>query len=160
MKKDLILSLFAYGQWANEKILAQVAHLGDEQFKKQWSTGYRSIHENLIHLISADHNWLRGWQGLERAPRLTAEDLPDLASIRTLWSALWEERRAYLESLSEAELEASISPPDRPALLRWQAMLQAANHATQHRAEMAAMLTDAGQSPGDIDYVFFVLNPA
>jgi uncharacterized damage-inducible protein DinB len=29
-------------------------------------------------------------------------------------------------------------------------------HSIQHRSEAAAMLTDFGRSPGDIDYIFFV----
>jgi uncharacterized damage-inducible protein DinB len=40
-------------------------------------------------------------------------------------------------------------------LARWQGILQCANHGTQHRSEIAAMLTEAGHSPGDLDYSLF-----
>ena len=41
----------------------------------------------------------------------------------------------------------------------WGMMLHVANHSTQHRAEAAAMLTSFGQSPGDLDLIYFLTRP-
>jgi len=38
----------------------------------------------------------------------------------------------------------------------WQAMVHLVNHGTQHRSEAAALLTDFGHSPGDIDLIYFL----
>jgi uncharacterized damage-inducible protein DinB len=38
----------------------------------------------------------------------------------------------------------------------WHVMAHVVNHGTQHRTEAAAMLTEFGHSPGDIDLVLFV----
>jgi len=35
-------------------------------------------------------------------------------------------------------------------------MMHVANHGTQHRSEAAAMLTELGYSPGDIDLMLFL----
>jgi uncharacterized damage-inducible protein DinB len=37
----------------------------------------------------------------------------------------------------------------------WHVLLHVLNHNTQHRAEAAAMLTDLGHSPGDIDMLIY-----
>ena len=38
----------------------------------------------------------------------------------------------------------------------WHAMAHLVNHGTQHRTEAAALLTDFGCSPGDIDLIYFL----
>jgi uncharacterized damage-inducible protein DinB len=37
----------------------------------------------------------------------------------------------------------------------WQLLAHVLNHGTQHRSEAAALLTEAGRSPGDLDMVDF-----
>ena len=154
MKKDLFVSCYTYADWANNKILEKVALLSYEPLN-QPNAGFRPVYETLLHLANADRRWLTGWQGLERPPHKTAEELPTSAAIEAFWRNIWQERRAYIDSLDEAQFDQPISP-NPPPFLRWQAMLTAANHGVQHRAEIAAAVTVAGHSPGDLDYVFYI----
>jgi uncharacterized damage-inducible protein DinB len=52
--------------------------------------------------------------------------------------------------LDEARLNAAFDE-----FRLWQTMLHVTNHGTQHRSEAAALLTQAGHSPGDLDLIDF-----
>lgn len=159
MDTRIIASLYEYGVWANERLLATAAKLADEQLRRRSSQGYQSIHETFVHLLGGDLRWFARWKEEALPPMLTPADVPTLEAIRARWAPLVEERRRYIAGLRDDDLEHVIrgrTADGRPLeLARWQGLLQCANHGTQHRSEIAAMLTDAGHSPGDLDYSRF-----
>jgi uncharacterized damage-inducible protein DinB len=157
--KELLVTFYDYGCWANQRLLEQAAHVTDAQWRQPFSQGYRTLADNLAHLVSSDWRWyMMGWRG-EQPPQGTAlADLTTLDAIRSAWERLYGERRAYLASLTEAQLHEPLrNPRGGPAPLRWQGILTCALHGTHHRSEIAAMLTDCGHSPGDLDLLFFCL---
>ena len=40
-------------------------------------------------------------------------------------------------------------------ILPWQALTQLLFHSMQHRSEIALWLTEKGQSPGDLDFIYY-----
>ncbi len=68
--------------------------------------------------------------------------------------------RGFLARLKDEDLLRVVSYKNtkgRPlAYPLWQLMAHVVNHGTQHRAEAAAMLTELGHSPGDVDLVYFL----
>ena len=67
---------------------------------------------------------------------------------------------SFVEGLADEKLESRFKykstdgePHER---ILWQVMAHMVNHGTQHRTEAAAMLTDLGHSPGDIDLIVFL----
>ena len=64
--------------------------------------------------------------------------------------------------LDRAALDEQIAftrPAGTVWLARWQGIVHCANHATQHRSELAMMLTDLGRSPGDMDMFLWMIQP-
>jgi uncharacterized damage-inducible protein DinB len=161
MTRDVIVSLYDYGAWATDRLLARAASLPASDLTRRFSQGYDSIHQTFLHLLSADRRWLARWRVVPLPGPITAEEAPTLDAIRTRWGPLAAERRAYLAGLTEADLAEVLTltfgttTTRTVRLARWQGIVQCANHGTQHRAEIAAMLTDLGQSPGDLDYSLY-----
>ncbi len=160
--KEMIAALYEYEGWANDRLLGKAANLSAAQLGQKLTKGADPILPTFGHLVGADVRWFARWRG-ETPPTLSPADFPTLDEVRRRWEELYPVRRAYLASLAEAALREPIRwVRERGTVMipRWQAMLQCANHGTQHRSEIAAMLTDLGSSPGDLDFVDYCLEAA
>ena len=164
MLGEALHTLYGYNQWATERVLTAADGLTEEQFLAPGGAGHGSIRDTLVHLINVQRRWLSWWDGCcaRRSLQSAARPVPppDLAALRALWEALDRQTRAFVERLGDEEAardyvnELPNGAEWRMAL--WQMMLHVANHGTQHRSEVAAMLTHAGHSPGDLDLLFFI----
>jgi uncharacterized damage-inducible protein DinB len=85
----------------------------------------------------------------------TGDDFPTLAALRARWEEEQQQMRAFLASLSDADLERVARYADTRGVSQQtpvgQALMHLVLHGMQHRSESAAMLTAYGQSPGWID---------
>jgi uncharacterized damage-inducible protein DinB len=153
--RGIIADLYEYGAWANERLLARAALLSDAELRSKLSEGALPILESFVHMLSAERRWHARWQEMPLPAGLTPVDLPTIVAVRRAGEELALARRSYIAGLDDEALAARIRWQDGSetrALLRWQGLVQVANHGTQHRSEIAAMLTDLGHSPGDLDF--------
>ncbi len=140
--------LFGYDEWATRRVLTAAQDLGGDDWAGAPEVGERNLADILTHMLGASQRWRHAWQELpgdrprpERGPRLSPADL--LAA----WEAEWPQLHAWIASLDDRDLERAEDVP------LWQELLHLANHGTQHRSEAAALLTDLGRSPGDLDVI-------
>jgi uncharacterized damage-inducible protein DinB len=110
--------------------------------------------------MSAQWLWLNRWQGLSPTAMLDPETFPDLESLSSQWEKLEQETHDFVFSRTEADLLRAGSLRNfrdkECSYPLWQQMLHQANHATQHRSEVAVILTGWDSSPGSMDFLFFV----
>lgn len=154
MDKNFIAHSYEYAVWANRKLLDKAALLTDEQLCRQFTKGAQPILHSLVHLVSAESRWFQSWQNLPMMDPLTVDDLPTIAAVQARWERLFTERRAFIETLTPEKLGGLITRKMAGrdvSLPLWLGLIHVANHGTQHRSEIAAMLSDAGFSPGDMD---------
>jgi uncharacterized damage-inducible protein DinB len=156
--RTAIASLYKYAEWANLRLLDRAAGLDAADLDRRFSQGCLPIRPAFVHTLSADFRWLLRWQELPLPPVLEPADFPTLEAVRARWATVVRDRQAYFETLTDPDLGQIIQLQWGP-LPRWQAILHCFNHGTQHRSEIAAMLSDLGRSPGDLDYMVFCRLP-
>jgi uncharacterized damage-inducible protein DinB len=156
---DWIRELYAYNEWANARVLAVASGLNDTQLREE-RAGMASIADSLRHIASAQHGWWCFWTSTERVhlPEVPAEGV--MEAVRDWLGRSHEELRRFGESLDDAALEQTYQDTDdegRPVMFRlWEMMVHVVNHGTQHRSEVATILTLLRRSPGDLDFCDFV----
>jgi uncharacterized damage-inducible protein DinB len=161
---DDIRALYAYSAWANARILDTADRLSDEQFSAAVGASFPSVHETLVHTLGAQRHWLYRWQNQTPPRFLEMSDCPDRASLRALWQTIEAQTVDFLADLDEALLDERIQYTTRSGQtfvfsLRLM-LLHQALHAMQHRSEVAVMLTQFGHSPGDLDFLTYIVSLA
>lgn len=152
--------LYEYNYWANKKLLTAGANVSQEQFMKPASFPYGGLHGTLLHILEAEWSWRALFQKIDDASELLSADYPDLPTIETRWRAEETAMRAYLATLGDEDMESHLRYTTDTGIARdrilWHCLLHVVNHGTQHRSEAAALLTDFGASPGDLDFTVFL----
>ncbi len=157
---DLLRALYGHNAWANDRILETCAQLRPAQLQAAEIVGLPSIHATLVHTLSAFRNWLLRFQSITPTEVLKPEAFADLAAICKLWDQVQEQAARFVASLTgQAVYDIARFTDwegDQVAIPLWEMMLHQANHATQHRSEIAVMLTRLGHSPGDLDFLDYM----
>lgn len=153
--------LYDYNYWANALMLTTAAELTPEQFTQPMDFAWGSVRGTLIHTLDAEHMWRNLFQTSKVVEQRLheIESFPMLDSIAAYWKQEEAAMRAYLNSLQDSDVEG-ILRYDIPEGVRervlWHCLVHVVNHGTQHRSEIAAMLTSLGHSPGGIDMTLFL----
>ncbi len=159
MSKAQYQTLFAYHWHTTRQLMACAARLSEAEYTENPGYGHGSIHDLLFHLLRSAMNWRQTLESGRQPASPTMEDFPDLEAIKTGFSgeqAAWE---GYLEGLSEAEIDEAMELTNRRGETfltpRWRVLQHLVLHGMQHHSELAQLLTAKGQSPGNIDFIFY-----
>jgi len=83
-----------------------------------------------------------------------------METLRTRWLVEEKQLMDFADGVTDENLNNRFSYTNTSGKtftrILWQAMAHLVNHGTQHRTEAAALLTDFGHSPGDIDLIYFL----
>jgi uncharacterized damage-inducible protein DinB len=148
---DDIRFLFDFDRWATARILATLDGIDEGTWTATQVVDERGLGGILVHHLGASQRWRHGLleDGITASPE--KEPLPSPAGLRAAWAAEWPRVDAWLAGIDDAWLER-----DDEGVRFWQMLAHVVNHGTQHRSEAAAILTQAGHSPGDLDMIDFV----
>jgi uncharacterized damage-inducible protein DinB len=160
MNKQDMQFLYEYNRWADARILGSAAKINQAQFLAPTGFPHGSLRGTLVHTLFGEWLWRMRWQGSPSNPRWQEDDFPTFESLR----ARWEEEQAllmeFVDGLTDDRLQAGFdyvsTEGDPHRRILWEAMAHLVFHGMQHRTEAAAMLTQLGHSPGNIDLIVFL----
>jgi uncharacterized damage-inducible protein DinB len=158
--RELVATMYRYNTWANDRILDTAVELGADEYRSPGGASFDSVHDTLVHIMGAQWLWLSRWKGVSPSALPPADGFAGLTALRRRWAEIEADTQAFLAALTEPQLEHVIEyrnfEGERWAYPLWQQMLHQVNHGTQHRSEVAMLLTRFGHSPGWLDFLYFI----
>jgi uncharacterized damage-inducible protein DinB len=148
---DTLTTLFRHNRWANVRILERCAGLTDEQLDATIVGAFGSIRDTLQHIVTAERSYFsristgQPYRRPEGAPPLNIAEMTE--SARTSGSGLidWAPK---VQAGDTVPVNWEGAPRDVPKTIL---LTQAINHATEHRAQIMAILTQLGIQPPNLD---------
>ncbi len=161
MNQVEIALLYDYNYWGNQQILRAASGISPAQYTAKASFPYGSLRGTLVHMLDAEASWRQLLQyGRMDFGVLQESDFPTVVPLEARWREEEAVMRGYLAGLDDAKLEGIVTyttdEGNKRERVLWHCLYHVVNHATQHRSEAAAMLTDYGRSPGELDFTVFL----
>jgi uncharacterized damage-inducible protein DinB len=147
---DTLTTLFSHNLWENLRLLERCAVLTDEQLDTSIPGARGSIHDTLQHIVTAEQSYFSRISTGQ--PRRRPEDAPPMTiaemmeSTRVTGSGLIE-WASKVQADDTVQLDWEGTPRDVPKTI---ILTQVINHATEHREQVKAILTQLGIQPPDL----------
>ncbi|MBL8103036.1 MAG: DinB family protein [Anaerolineales bacterium] len=152
--------LYKYNSWANSRILNAASKVTNEQFISSALHPHNDLRHTLTHILFAEWLWRNRWMGQSQITPFLEEEFSTFEDLQTRWSMEERALSEFVASLTDEKLNSTFQYKTTKGIayenILWQIMVHVVNHGTQHRGEAAAILTELGHSPGDIDLVIFL----
>ena len=153
-----MLHLFGFNYWADRRLLDVAARLTPAQWTAGSDITTRDIRGTLVHTLDVEWSWrvrLQHRPKEEWAPdrELRPESYPDVASLAAHWARDEAEMLAWIRSLDDTTLASDAGVEEKHRFPLWYYLVHVITHSQQQRSDAAVLLTRAGQSPGNIDFL-------
>lgn len=168
MNVDDIRTLYAFNQWADQRILAGAEKLSADDFIRDLGTSHGSVRGTLVHILGGEWIWLQLWRGGESKQIVAARDemwkpdrFPRAASLESMCQDLVRDQNAFIEGLTDERLAARTSfVNSRGVQCEFSLehmMLHVVNHSSYHRGQVVSLLRQLGQAPPSTDFALYLL---
>ena len=150
---DLTLDFFRHNSMMNGRLVEACRQLPAGQLGASTPGTYGSIGATLVHIANAQEGYAARFLRTPRPGPLPEDPFPGFEAVA--------ERMAHGDGLLEQaaarvaeDHEVQVTGDDPPGTWRMPAalfLLQAVNHGTEHRSQVATILTQLGASPPAMD---------
>jgi uncharacterized damage-inducible protein DinB len=160
MQSTDIALLFEHLYFVRDRILAAAREAPDALVDPAAPT-IRDLRSTLVHELDVEWSWRERLDGPdpttfdEAVDDLSVDDLPTVDAIETRWRTEEAAMREWLGRLDDASLAAPCDAEVPSAHPRWFHLMHLYSHAIQQFSDAAVLLTAAGHSPGELDFLDF-----
>jgi uncharacterized damage-inducible protein DinB len=151
--------LLKFNDWANARVFDAIAILTPEQLTKDLGSSFPSVGLTAAHMVAAEWIWLQRWLGMSNNKFPDWAASTDLADVRRRLAEIEQQRWAFFNSLSDADILVprafkliSGTEDQQPLDVM---VTHVVNHATYHRGQVATMFRQLGLKPIGTDFITF-----
>jgi len=150
---DLVIEFFRHNTMMNQQLLDACRQLSPDQLEGSATGTYGSIGATLVHIANAQEGYAARFLRTDRPERLEEDPFPGFEALEERFT----QGNAKLEeaaSRTGQSHEVQVTGDDPPGTWRMPAsllLLQAINHGTEHRSQVATILTQLGVEPPEMD---------
>ncbi len=150
---DVLVEFMKHNTMMNGRLVEACRGLSSEQLAATATGTYGSIGATLVHIANSQESYAARFMGTERGERLEENPFPGFDTL----SARMDAGNAQLEAaaaLVDEDVRVTVHGDDPPGsweIHRGLLLLQAVNHGTEHRSQVATILTQLGIEPPDMD---------
>ncbi len=150
MSENILAKFFEHNLWANLQIIQACAALSDEQLDAEPQSATKgSIRQTLAHLVDGEQDYLATLA--RREPRYNWPTPPSFAEMEEAVRVTAGDFQALLKDETGELLGKQIHTDDGYTIDPWVVVVQAINHATEHREQIKSMLSALGIKPPRVD---------
>jgi len=145
----LLDELFDQNEWATLRLIEVLRKLTDEQLDRNAVGAFGSIRDTLVHLVGAEPGYITRIGGVYGGPTVPRDEWPGFDTLEAVV-------RASRVGLAERSNAINAEPytwtsQDGEVISAGLVMIQAYNHATEHRSQICTILTALGVQPPELD---------
>jgi uncharacterized damage-inducible protein DinB len=147
---DGLVAFYKHNLWANLSLLDTCALLTDEQLQASAPGTYGPIRDTLVHLLRAEDGYLARLVGRQPEDLLRVGEFPGIETLREHARHSGEGLIAVAGTVDPAQVVRGTyrgEPYELPVMVP---LMQAIHHATDHRSQIASMLSQVGIEPPDL----------
>ncbi|GAC1401764.1 MAG: hypothetical protein NVSMB65_19140 [Chloroflexota bacterium] len=149
---SILVEFFKHNTWANLALLDACAGLSDARLDATCAGTYGRLRDTLVHLVAAQERYVEVLTGQRQETQVYGSTgFPGFPRLRE--SARWsgDALVAAAETAQPETILRGTRNGEAYAIRVFVPLLQAINHATEHRCHVATILTQQGIEPPNLD---------
>lgn len=153
-ENGVLVQLFRHNLWANDQMVAACRPLTDAELNTESAGTYGRVSQILVHLARAQGGYLRTLSGWEPLPEHALEYGDPFVGVDRIAEHLRFTGERLVQVAREASVDRIVEGHRNGQPFRypeWVVLLQAAQHATEHRQQIATSLSVLGVAPPEPD---------